>query len=135
MTNLICILLGGRAGTETLKEAATPGASDDLTRATAIAWSMEARLGLGSSLGSYPETWRGKSMSDRKAKEVEDKVEEVLRRELDRAKAILERNRDVAGLLMRKMMGGDGEDGKDTLRAEEIAQFWEMNPVAGEATG
>ncbi len=104
----LAVLLGGRAAEHLVFEHLSTGAADDLSRATDIARSMVTRYAMVPELGhaTYaedPQSFLGGPMtglrpreySDETAREIDRAVREIVGRAFDRARGLLERNRDL----------------------------------------
>ncbi|HSB18675.1 MAG TPA: ATP-dependent zinc metalloprotease FtsH [Anaeromyxobacteraceae bacterium] len=101
----LAVLMGGRAAEEIVFGHRSTGAADDLARSTAMARAMATRYAMVPELGamsydSGAEGFLGAAAARREhapetAREVDRAVRDVLDRAYARARAILERNRDV----------------------------------------
>ncbi len=125
LENKIAVLLGGRAAEYLRFEELSTGAADDLAKATDIAMTMITRYAMVTELGNLtydtdqpaflgpvaPPTRR--SYSEQTAREIDCAARAIIDRGFERARAILERNRQVlldgAALLLEKETLGEAE--------------------------
>src|SRR5688500_19992782 len=109
----IALLLGGRAAEQVLLSTMTAGASNDIERAVEIARKMVSEFGM-SRLGpihmGQPDQPHSQSLLDK----VEDATNELINKQLERACAIVNEERESIGRLVELLME------RDTLDAEEI---------------
>ena len=114
----LAMTLGGRAAESLVFDTATSGAEDDLEKATQLArrmvlrWGMSEGLGLFSSEARQGQVFLGEEMAQRReyseetARKADDEVRKILQEAWERAREILESNRDaldrVADLLQEK---------------------------------
>ena len=129
----ICSLYGGRLAEEmTLGfDGVTTGASNDIERATKLARAMVTKWGLSEKLGPLAyeedegEVFLGKQMSQRKhvseqtAEEIDREVRAIIDDCYNRAKAILEENRDKLDLMADALMQ------YETIDADQIDDIME----------
>ena len=122
----LTMLLGGRAAELLRFPSVSTGAADDLQKATEIARSMVVRFGMVPELGPVayegepsvlmmpmlgappPVRWYGEATAGR----IDEAVVRLIEQSLERARAIVERNRDLLyataeRLLEREMLGDD----------------------------
>ncbi len=98
----IAVLMGGRIAEEIFMNQMTTGASNDFEVATDMAYNMVARWGMSDALGPrvYADTEKEmmaglrKKMSGETAKLVDSEQSRILTEQYDRARKILEDNRD-----------------------------------------
>ena len=98
----IAVLMGGRIAEEIFMNQMTTGASNDFEVATDMAYNMVARWGMSDALGPrvYADTEKEmmaglrKKMSGETAKLVDSEQSRILTEQYDRARKILENNRD-----------------------------------------
>ncbi|MBB5887840.1 ATP-dependent zinc metalloprotease FtsH [Lactovum miscens] len=122
-------LMGGRLGEEIVFGVATPGASNDIEKATHIARAMVAEYGMSEKLGmvSYEgdhqvfigrDYGQTKSYSEATAVMIDDEVRRILSEAYDRAKEAIESHREqhknIAEALMKY----------ETLNAEQIMSLF-----------
>jgi cell division protease FtsH len=109
----IALLLGGRAAEQVLLQTMTAGASNDIERAVEIARRMVSEFGM-SRLGpihlGQPDQPHSQTMLDR----IEEATNELINAQLERACAVVERERESIGRLVEMLME------RDTLDAPEI---------------
>ncbi|MGB5809023.1 MAG: ATP-dependent zinc metalloprotease FtsH [Polyangiales bacterium] len=129
----IAMALGGRLAEELVFEQLTTGAADDFKKATQLARSMVTEWGMSTALGplSYVEKEETgflgqsyhKDYSEETAKEIDDEVRRIINTQYDRAKALLEQNREqldaiAEALLERETLGR--EELEAIMRGEEL---------------
>jgi cell division protease FtsH len=125
LENKIAVLLGGRAAEHLRFEELSTGAADDLAKATDIAMTMITRYAMVPELGNLtydtdqpallgpalPPARR--TYSEQTAREIDCAARTIIDRGFERARAILERNRqvllDAAALLLEKETLGEAE--------------------------
>jgi len=122
----VAVALGGRIAEEMFMDQMTTGASSDFEGATEMAHNMVARWGMSDSLGTrvYAQSQQqgglgGNTtavMSDQTANLIDTEVSRILTEQYDRAKQILEDNRDKVELMASCLME------YETLDAEQIAE-------------
>ena len=108
----IAVLMGGRIAEELFMKQMTTGASNDFEVATSMAFNMAARWGMSDALGTrvYAEseqemmTGQKKRISGETANLLDSEVTRIIDDEYDRAKAILEENRDKVELMTKCLM-------------------------------
>ena len=120
----IVVLLGGRAAEELVLDDISNGASSDLKRATAIAREMVTKYGMSENIGpvcydSDEEVFLGrdyghsKAYSESVATLIDKEVEDIIKSQYDRAKALLsensERLKNVAEALLKHEVLGEEE--------------------------
>ncbi len=115
----LTVLLAGRAAEELLAGEPSSGAQNDLHRATQLARTMVAELGMGHSLG--PISLSGVAAdsrseggpSERTLAETETEVSRLLAAALARARQVLERHRRVWEALAEKLIEQESLEGPD----------------------
>ncbi len=107
LENKMAVLLGGRASEQIIFQHLSTGAADDLAKATDIARSMVTRYGMDEKLGQvvYHEeaplflegipTVSKRDFSEETAREIDCAVRDLVNAALEKASAILIRNREV----------------------------------------
>ena len=121
----ISVLMGGRIAEEIFMNQMTTGASNDFEVATNMAYNMVARWGMSDALGprvyadSETEMMTGqkKQLSGDKAKMVDSEMSRILEEEYDRAKKILEENRDKVEVMAKALMEWE------TIDSDQIAEI------------
>jgi cell division protease FtsH len=118
----IAMALAGRLAEEIVFNQLTTGAADDFKKATQLARSMVTEWGMSTRLGplSYVEKEETgflgqsyhKEYSEQTAKEIDDEVRRIINAQYDRAKTVLEENREkldafAEALLERETLGRD----------------------------
>ncbi|HET8539916.1 MAG TPA: ATP-dependent zinc metalloprotease FtsH [Anaeromyxobacter sp.] len=122
----MAVLLGGRAAEHLVYGHLSTGAADDLSKATDIARNMVTRFGMGGTLGpvsyeSEPNGFLGQMAGTRRlyaedtAREIDVAVREIVSAQLERARAILARNRGLLEESARALLE------KETLADQELA--------------
>ena len=120
----IAVALGGRIAEEIFMNQMTTGASSDFESATEMAHNMVARWGMSDALGtrvyanSQPDAYgqTTSNMSDQTADLIDKEVSKILTEQYDRAKKILEDNRDIVELMTDCLME------YETLDADQIVE-------------
>jgi cell division protease FtsH len=125
----IAVALGGRIAEEIFMNQMTTGASSDFESATEMAHNMVARWGMSDAVGTrvYADSQQNgglggntsSNMSDKTADLIDTEVSRILGEQYDRAKKILEDNRDKVELMTRSLME------YETLDAAQIAEVME----------
>ena len=123
----IAVLMGGRIAEEIFMKQMTTGASNDFEVATNMAYNMAARWGMSDALctrvyaESEQEMMSGqkKRMSGETAKLLDSEVSRIIDEEYDRAKTILEENREKVEVMTRSLMEWE------TIDALQIAEIME----------
>ena len=118
----VAIALGGRIAEEIFMDQMTTGASSDFESATEMAHNMVSRWGMSDELGTrvyasnqHEEMSSGVKMSNQTANLIDTEVSRILTEQYDRAKKILEDNRDIVELMADSLME------YETLDADQIA--------------
>ncbi|MCL4147161.1 UNVERIFIED_CONTAM: hypothetical protein GTU68_040321, partial [Idotea baltica] len=119
----IAVALGGRIAEEIFMNQMTTGASSDFESATEMAHNMVARWGMSDALGTRvyanndPEMGGGGvKMSDTTANLIDTEVSKILTEQYDRARKILEDNREIVELMTDCLME------YETLDADQIKE-------------
>ncbi len=128
--NRLAVLLGGRAAESLVYDEVSTGAADDLMRATDIARDMVVRFGMSKTLGpvSYePErgsflvgqmpAWRPKTYGEATAEAIDTAVKTLIEDAFARARAILEKNRDLLEEGAQELLA------HETLGAKDLARY------------
>jgi len=125
----IAVLMGGRIAEELFMNQMTTGASNDFEVATKMAHNMVARWGMSEVLGTRvygeneSEVFLGrdvttsKNMSDDTANLVDSEISRIITEEYDRAKTILEDNRDKVEVMTKCLMEWE------TIDSSQIAEI------------
>ena len=112
---LLAVLLGGRAAEETVFGSSSAGSALDLEKATAVAWSMHFRWGLGEQLQVLPQN-PGSSYCAL--------IEEELRAAAAKAADILRSRREALDRLTEALLA------RSTLAGQEVVEILEGAPAA-----
>ncbi|MCH8502501.1 MAG: ATP-dependent zinc metalloprotease FtsH [Aliidiomarina sp.] len=137
LESMLSSLYGGRIAEQIIygDEHVTTGASNDIERATAIARKMVTQWGLSSKMGPllYAEdegqvflgrsVAQNKQMSDDTMRAIDAEIREVIDRNYDRAKKILEENVDILHAMKDALMK------YETLDAGQIEDLMERRDV------
>ena len=121
----IAVLMGGRIAEEIFMKQMTTGASNDFEVATSMAYNMVARWGMSDELGPrvYADTENEmmagmrKRMSNQTAQLVDSEQSRILDEQYQRAKTILEENRDKVEMMTKCLMEWE------TIDATQIADI------------
>ncbi len=140
MKDQLAILLGGRVAEELVLGSISSGASNDLERATEIAHTMVARLGMSERLGpvvygrqqqlqflSSAQTVEERNYSEATAQAIDAEVRALLEDGRDRAREILTRRRPALDALSRAL------EEKETLDGEAVCRLVEEQGDAASA--
>ncbi len=123
----LAFALGGRTAEEVVFEEISTGAADDLQKATEIARAMVVEFGMSRTLGPlsfgrdgfrsndgrYLFPGQGPEMSDETAKVVDEEVGRLVNEAHDRAREILQHDRDLLDRLSSVLVEREVIDGKD----------------------
>ena len=135
----VAVALGGRIAEELFMDQMTTGASSDFESATQLAHNMVARWGMSEALGTRVYADRqsdvfvggqqasGTKMSDKTASLIDTEVSKILDEQYNRAKKILEDNKDIVELMTECLMEYETLDSK---QIEEVMQGNKPNPLA-----
>lgn len=123
----IAVLMGGRIAEEIFMNQMTTGASNDFEVATDMAYNMVARWGMSDALGPrvYADTEKEmmaglrKKMSGETAKLVDSEQSRILTEQYDRARKILEDNRDKVEAMTKALIEWE------TIDSNQIADIME----------
>ena len=117
----IAILMGGRVAEELFLRQMTSGASNDIERATDIAQHMVCEWGMSElgplayrKAGSAFESDRPHEISEATAQRVDEEIRRVVMTGYDRARGLIETNRDAVRLLAEELLQ------VESLEADEI---------------
>ncbi|MEQ8659378.1 MAG: cell division protein FtsH, partial [Gammaproteobacteria bacterium] len=129
MEDQIAILLGGRVAEELVLGSVSSGAANDLERASEIARTMVARLGMSEALG--PVVWgrrqelqylpgapgvEERNYSEATAQAIDDAVRALVEQGRDRARAILGERRVALDALAAALEARETLDGAEVMR-------------------
>lgn len=129
--DLIASALGGRIAEELTFGEITTGASNDLRQVTKMARSMVTQYGMSSTLGArvYGEkqemVFLGREISEQRdysdaiAEQIDQEVRQIIDTQYERARAILEENRDKLELVAQQLLE------VESLEAEEFVALME----------
>jgi cell division protease FtsH len=123
----IAVLMGGRVSEELFMRHMTSGASNDIERATDIAQHMVCEWGM-SELGPLAyrkpgnafEADRTHILSEDTARRVDEEIRKVILRGYERARSLIEANRESVRLLAEELLQ------EESLEAEDIKRILEM---------
>lgn len=112
----IAVFMAGRAAEELAFGRITTGASNDIERATQIARDMVCRYGMSRKVGQVhfgrkqSQVFLGRDMHDQRnyseavAETIDEEVRQILESQYDRAKGILEKQRDLLDILAGELL-------------------------------
>ncbi|MFV1997008.1 MAG: ATP-dependent zinc metalloprotease FtsH [Acidiferrobacterales bacterium] len=127
----ISVLMGGRVAEEVFMCQMTTGASNDFERATEIAKNMVMRWGMSDALGprvygeNQQEVFLGRdvtthqNLSDKTAEMVDTEIRRIVDEQYDRARKIIEENRDKVEIMAHTLLEWE------TLDADQIDEIME----------
>ena len=137
----IAILMGGRIAEQTFLGSITTGASNDIERATELARAMVCEYGM-SAMGPLTfgkkeeqiflgrEIAQHRDFSEDTAIKIDQEVKEIVTHQFDRAKAIIEENRDTLIRLAECLLERESLDGVEIRRIVAGLTLDEL-PAAG----
>jgi cell division protease FtsH len=126
MEGEIAILMGGRVAEETFFDRISTGAANDIERATQIARRMVCDYGMSEKLGPLSfgqgehEIFLGKDFSQRRdfsddtARVIDAEVHDIVMRNFQRAKSIIQEKREILASLAEALLV------RETLEAKEV---------------
>ncbi len=112
----IAVLMGGRIAEEVFMDQMTTGASNDFEQATELAQKMVSRWGMSDSLGTrvygdnQSEVFLGRdvsthrNLSDATAQKVDAEISRIIDEQYNRARQIIEENRDKIQIMAKLLM-------------------------------
>ncbi len=130
----LCGAMGGRVAEEIVFEDITTGAAQDLKHATTIARMMVCNWGMSEALGPQRfgqnqevmflgrEVSRQQDYSEETARRIDAEVARLLREAHDRARQILEDNRDKLEAVSQRLLEAETIDGRDVKDIVEIGR-------------
>ncbi len=143
LKGILCTLMGGRVAEEMFFGDITSGARSDLKQATRLArlmvcdWGMSETLG-PQTFGSHEELTflgrdisRGQEFSEDTSRKIDAEISSLLRESHDRARELLEKNRDKMELVAKALLERetlDGRDVKDLMTVGRILPESEREP-------
>ena len=138
----IAVLMGGRIAEELFMQQMTTGASNDFEQATQMAQNMVARWGMSDVLGprvygeNQSEIFLGREMSTHRnvspetAEKVEREITRIIENEYQRARGILEENRDKVEVMAQALLEWE------TLDADQVDEIMAgKTPTPPDSTG
>ena len=131
LRNMMAFAMGGRAAEEILFDAASSGAHNDLENATRVARTMVAELGMSPKLGPVSYGRDGfrsgdgqllfptgrPEISEETARIVDEETSRILKEEYERARGILEKQKDLLSRLSKLLMV------RETLEGGELKAY------------
>ena len=130
----LCGAMGGRAAEEIVFGDITTGAAQDLKHSTVIARMMVCNWGMSEALGPQRfgqnqevlflgrEVSRQQDYSDETARRIDAEVARLLREAHDRARRILEENREKLEIISQRLLELETIDGRDVKDIVEIGR-------------
>ena len=141
MLEEIAILFGGRVAEELFMHQMSTGASNDFDRATKLARSMVTRYGMSESLGTmvYEDTEQdmyygrvsSKTVSEATQQKVDTEIRDILDRQYELARTLLEANRDKVELMAKMLLEWET---LDSDQINDIMEGREPRPPKSSAT-
>jgi ATP-dependent metalloprotease FtsH len=112
----LCMIYGGRIAEEIIfsSESITTGASDDIEKATKLAYSMVTKYGFDDKIGKINY---GDNLSQKTQYLIDAKVKKILSEAYDRGKDILERNKDYLEMIAHRLLE------KEILYASDLEEI------------
>ncbi len=125
----LCVLLAGRAAEDVIFNELSTGAQNDLERVTKLARNLICKFGMSSTLG--PQTFgrqqgnvflghdlvQEKEFSEKTAIEIDAEVTKIIKNSYNKAKCLIEENKDKLVLLAKKL------EEEEVLEAEQILEL------------
>jgi cell division protease FtsH len=122
----VAVLMGGRVAEEIFMRHMTSGASNDIERATDIAQHMVCEWGMSElgplafrKPGSAYESDRAHAVSEATAQRVDEEIRKVIMTGYDRARRVIERNREAVRLMAEELLQ------VESLEADDIKAILE----------
>jgi cell division protease FtsH len=140
----IAVLMGGRIAEEVFMNQMTTGASNDFERATELAKNMVMRWGMSDALGArvygenQQEVFLGRdvtthqNLSDKTAQQVDDEIRRIIDEQYDRARRIIEDNRDKIEIMAEALLEWETIDAK---QIDEIMAGKKPTPPQSQSGG
>ncbi|HEV7747430.1 MAG TPA: ATP-dependent zinc metalloprotease FtsH [Pyrinomonadaceae bacterium] len=137
----IAILMGGRIAEDTFLGSITTGASNDIERATELARAMVCEYGM-SEMGPLTfgkkeeqiflgrEIAQHRDFSEETAIRIDEQVKKIVTAQYERAKAIIQENRDTMVRLAECLLERESLDGVEIRRIVAGLTLDEVSPVA-----
>lgn len=125
----IAVLMGGRIAEEVFMNQQTTGASNDFKQATELSQNMVSQWGMSDLLGprvygdNQSEVFLGRELSTHRnvspdtAEKVENEVSRIIQQQYQRAKKIIEKNRDKVEIMAKALLEWE------TLDANQVEQI------------
>jgi cell division protease FtsH len=142
----IAILMGGRIAENTFLGSITTGASNDIERATELARAMVCEYGM-SEMGPLTfgkkeeqiflgrEIAQHRDFSEETAIKIDEQVKKIVTAQYERAKSIIEDNRDTMVRLAECLLERESLDGVEIRRIVAGLTLDEIQPVTDDASG
>lgn len=124
--DLICMALGGRAAEQLHFDSVTTGASDDLRKVTAMAYSMIQQYGMTDTLLAFPpETLESpRQYSEQTAQKIDEHANAIVSAAYDRVTELLDTNKDAVIKLAELLMD------KETINHDDIVTALGARPFS-----
>ncbi|MDE1890832.1 MAG: cell division protein FtsH, partial [Planctomycetota bacterium] len=130
--DMLCVLLGGRAAEELILHEISTGAQNDLEKISQLARNYVCRFGMSKKLG--PQTFgrqsgniflghdlvQEKEYSDQTAVTIDDEVTNIIKESYEKAKKLLNDNRDKLEMLAKKLEEEEVLEGDQVLELLHI---------------
>lgn len=142
----IAVALGGRAAEELVLSDFTTGASGDIQQVTRMARAMVTRYGMSSELGPIAfgekeeliflgrEISEQRNYSEETSRKIDSEVRRLVSEGHERARAILERNREVMNRMAEALIEHENLDGEPLRQLlDEVIQYNSNNGVYNDA--
>jgi cell division protease FtsH len=144
LLSTIAVLMGGRIAEEVFMNQMTTGASNDFERATDIAKNMVMRWGMSDLLGArvygenQQEVFLGRdvtthqNLSDNTAQQVDNEIRRIIDEQYDRARKIIEDNRDKIEIMANALLEWETIDAR---QIDEIMAGKKPTPPQSQSGG
>ncbi|MDT8323297.1 MAG: ATP-dependent zinc metalloprotease FtsH, partial [Bacteroidota bacterium] len=142
----LAVLFGGRAAEDLVFDSISTGAENDLTHATTLARNMVARYGMSERLGNMSlmdgsesyindNPFSQRNFSEETLQLVDGETRRLIKEAYDRARQLLEQERDALDLIAEALLlqeGLDGEELEIIIREKRIPDHLRENGLSGD---
>lgn len=137
MLDMIAVTMAGRIAEEIISDDFSTGATGDIQQATALARAMVCHYGMSDKLGMVQygdnneyvflgrEMMRSKDYSEKTAQEIDEEVKRIIDEAYQKAKAIIDGNRDKLELIAKLLLEYETLEG---FQVEEIVRTGKFTP-------
>jgi cell division protease FtsH len=141
MLDLLAVAMAGRIAEEIIAGDISSGAAGDIQQATSIAramvcqWGMSDKLGMVQYGGDHDQVYMGRDMVQRKdyseftAQEIDAEVKRIINESYDRAKKLIEDNRDKLDIIANALLEYESLDGTQVSDIVKTGTFTPPPPT------